>query len=155
MKKSIIASIIVIVVALTCLMGLIGYERKSMDYNKSSVTRIDSGEINNIIGLDMSKKLNEGNGKYVNLYIENNGSNSVVATINEQDEKTFEVGEKDYIYLEVTQDPLGLDREYVFKVVPGTNGGSVNIHYEIAQDVYYSKRNKQLHLQIQGIRLYF
>ena len=56
MKKSVIASIIAIVVALTCLLGLIGYERKSMDYNKPSVTRIDSGEINNLIFQNIGSK---------------------------------------------------------------------------------------------------
>ncbi len=140
MKKSVIASIIAIVVALTCLLGLVGCERKSMDdiiANRPSATGIDSGEINSNTGLEVSKTLNKSNGKYVNLYVENNGASSVVATINGQREKTFKAGEKGYIYLEVTQGFLGLDREYMFKVVPGTNGGSINIHYEISQDSYY------------------
>ena len=81
----------------------------------------------------MTKKLNKSNGKYVNFYVENNGSHSIVATINGQSERTFEPGEKGHIYVEVTQGLFGTDKEYVFKVVPGTNGGSVNIHYEIAQ----------------------
>lgn len=139
MKKS-VASIIAIVVALTCLLGLVGCERKSMDdtiANEPSATRIDSGDISSITGLEMSKELNESNGKYVNMYVENNGSNSVVATINGQSKRTFKAGETGYVYLEVTQGFLGLDKEYEFKVVPGTNGGSINIHYEIAQDKDY------------------
>lgn len=36
-----------------------------------SLVFIDSGNINNKTGLDTSKKLNKGNGKYVSLYIEN------------------------------------------------------------------------------------
>jgi len=134
MEKSAIASIISIVVALTCLLGFVGCERKSEGYiiaNKPSVTGIDSGEINSSTGLEVSKKLNKSNGKYVNLYVENNGSNPVVATINGQSERTFQPDEKGRISLEVTQTFWGGDREYVFKVVPGTNGGSVNIHYEI------------------------
>ena len=68
MKKSAIASIIAIVVALTCLLGVVGCERKSMDdstANNPSATGIDSGDISSISGLKMSKKLNESNGKYV------------------------------------------------------------------------------------------
>lgn len=143
MKKSAIASIIAIVVALTCLLGVVGCERKSMDdstANNPSATGIDSGDISSISGLKMSKKLNESNGKYVNLYVENNGANSVVATINGQSERDLKPGEQGYVYLEVTQGLLGLDKEYEFKVVPGANGGSINIHYEIVQDVcYYSE----------------
>ncbi len=144
MKKSVIASIIAVVVALTCLLGLVGCERKSVDdiiANKPSVTGIDSGEINSNTGLEVSKTLNKSNGKYVNLYVENIGANSIVATINGQSERTFKAGEKGHIYLKVTQGLLGLDREYVFKVVPGTNGGSINIHYEIAQDSYYYSKD--------------
>ena len=78
---------------------------------------IDSGNIENNTGLSVSKKLNKDNGKYVGLYVENKGSGPVVATIN----------------VEVTQGRFGADKEYEFKVVPGTNGGMINIHYEIAQ----------------------
>lgn len=142
MKKTIIASIIVIVMALTCLLGLVGCEKTRIDdsiANERSVTGIDSGDINSNTGLEVSKKLNESNGKYANLYVENDGSNSAVATINGQNERTFKAGEKGYIYLEVTQGFGGVDKEYEFKVVPGTNGGSINIHYEITQDLcYYS-----------------
>lgn len=94
---------------------------------------IDSGEINNKTGLEVSKKLNKDNGKYVNLYVENKGSGPVVATINGKSERTFKKGESGHIYVEVTQGWFGADKEYEFKVVPGTNGGTVNIHYEIAQ----------------------
>ena len=118
----------------------------SVDYinaNKPNVTEISSGEINSKTGLNTSWKLNQSNGKYVNLYIENKGSDPVVATINDQNERTFEAGEKGYIYLEVTQGFLGLDREYAFKVEPGANGGTADIHYEIAQDLcYYSEDGK-------------
>ena len=141
-EKNVIASIIAIVAALTCLLGFVGCERNRMDdhiANGPSATGIDSGDISSITGLKFSKKLNESNGKYVNLYLENNGANSVVATINSQSERTFKAGETGYIYLEVAQGFLGLDKEYEFKVVPGTNGGSINIHYEIIQDLcYYS-----------------
>lgn len=136
MKKSVTASIITIAVALTCLLGLVGCERKSMDdmiANEPSVTGISSGDISSNIGLEMSKMLNKKNGKYVNLYLENNGSNPVVATINGQSERTFQPDEKGHIYLEVTQGFLGLDKEYEFKVVPGHNGGSISIYYEIDQ----------------------
>ena len=85
---------------------------------------IDSGNIENNTGLSVSKKLNKDNGKYVGLYVENKGSGPVVATIN---------GRSGHIYVEVTQGRFGADKEYEFKVVPGTNGGMINIHYEIAQ----------------------
>jgi len=136
MKKSVIVSIIATVVALTCLLGFVGCERKSMDCmieDKPGVTGIDSGEISSNTGLEVSRKLNKSNGKYVNLYVENNGPNPVVATINGQNERTFKAGEKGHIYLEVTQTFWGGDREYVFKVVPGANGGSINIYYKIDQ----------------------
>jgi hypothetical protein len=143
MKKSVMTSIIAIVAALTCLLGFVGCERKRMDDRipDASLTRIDSGDIRSNTGLETSMMLNQENGKYVNLYVENNGSHSVVATINGQSERAFKAGEKGYIHLEVTQDLLGLDREYDFKVVPGTNGGSIDIHYEIAQDLCYYPEN--------------
>ena len=94
---------------------------------------IDSGNIENNTGLSVSKKLNKDNGKYVGLYVENKGSGPVVATINGRSEETFEKGESGHIYVEVTQGRFGADKEYEFKVVPGTNGGMINIHYEIAQ----------------------
>lgn len=144
MKKSVMASIIAIVAASTCLLGFVGCERKSMDdriVDNTSLTKIDSGDIRSNTGLETSMMLNQENGKYVNLYVENNGSHSVVATINGQSERAFKAGEKGYIHLEVTQDLLGLDREYDFKVVPGTNGGSIDIHYEIAQDLCYYPEN--------------
>lgn len=98
-----------------------------------SLVFIDSGNINNKTGLDTSKKLNKGNGKYVSLYIENKGSNPVVATIDGQSERIFKNGESGHIYVEVTQGLFGADKSYNFKVVPGTNGGTVDIYYEIAQ----------------------
>ena len=98
-----------------------------------SLVFIDSGNINKQTGLDTSKKLNKGNGKYVSLYIENKGSNPVVATIDGQSERIFKNGESGHIYVEVTQGLFGADKSYNFKVVPGTNGGTVDIYYEIAQ----------------------
>ena len=98
-----------------------------------SLVFIDRGNINNKTGLDTSKKLNKGNGKYVSLYIENKGSNPVVATIDGQSERIFKNGESGHIYVEVTQGLFGADKSYNFKVVPGTNGGTVDIYYEIAQ----------------------
>lgn len=136
MKKFGTASIIAIILALTYLLGLAGCERKSMDdmtVNKPDVTGIDSGYINSNTGLEPSFTLNKSNGKYVVLYVENNGSNSVVATINGQSKRTFKADEKGHIYLEVTQGFLGLDKEYEVKVVPGTNGGSISIQYGITQ----------------------
>ena len=136
MKKSGIASIIAIMVSLTCLLGLVGCGKTSVDdmvTNSPRVTGISSGNITSLTGLEPSFTLNSSNGKYVTLYVENNGSNSIVATINGQSERTFKAGEKGHISLEVTQGFLGLDKDYEFKAVPGTNGGSINIYYEIAQ----------------------
>lgn len=92
---------------------------------------IDSGDINNKTGLKTTYKLNKSNGKYVNFYIENKGTNSVVATINGGNKKALEKGEKDCISVKVNQGFLGVDNEYEFKVVTAKNGGTVNIHYEI------------------------
>lgn len=136
MKKSPIASILAIAVAWTCLLGLVGCERNSVDGvpgNRSSGFGMDSGDLESNIGLEVSKILNKSNGKYIHLYVENNGDNSVVTTINGQSERTLQAGEAGSIYLEVTQGLLGHDREYEVKVVPGANGGSINIHYEIDQ----------------------
>lgn len=77
--------------------------------------------------------MNKDNGKYVNLYVENKGSGSVIATINDQSSRTFKKGESGHIYVEVTQGALGGDKSYNFKVVTGTNGGMVDIYYKIAQ----------------------
>lgn len=96
--------------------------------------QIDSGDLRNSSnGLEPSFMLNRSNGKYAYLYVENNGTNSVVATINGQNPGTIKPGENGQISLEVTQGFLGLDKEYEFKVVAGPNGGLVNIHYEITQ----------------------
>jgi len=133
MKKSAIASILAI--DLACLLGLAGCEGISRDKrtaDKPDVTGISSGEISSNIGLEVSKKLNESNGKYANLYVENKGPTPVVATINGQSERTFQPDEKGSICLEVTQTFWGGDREYMFKVVTGA-GGSINISYEIDQ----------------------
>lgn len=100
---------------------------------------IDSGNNSNKTGLNTSYKLNKDNGKYVSLYIENKGINDVVATINGNNKKTFKPGDKDNICIEVTQGFLGIDNEYVFKVLSGKNGGIVDICYEITQ------QNTQLH----------
>jgi len=135
MKKSAIASIIAIAAALACLLGLVGCEgisRDDMTADKPSVTGIGSGKISSNTGLEVSKKLNKSNGKYANLYVENNGPNPVVATINGQNKRTFQADEKGRICLEVTQTFWGGDREYMFKVVTGA-GGSINIYYEIDQ----------------------
>ena len=94
---------------------------------------IARGSSKNNIGLEISKKLDRSNGKYVNLHVENQGDIYVTATINGESPKTFEPGEKDHIYVEVTQNWLGYDREYEFKAVSAGDGGIVNIYYEITQ----------------------
>ncbi len=131
------AAILVIAAALTCLLGLAGCERNgsggAITANKPRTTGIDRGEIRNDIGLEVSKMLNESNGKYAVLYVENSGSAPVVAAINGQSQRTFQPDETGQIYLEVTQTFWGGDREYTFKVVPGANGGSISISYEITQ----------------------
>lgn len=136
MKKNVIASILAIAAALTFLLGLAGCNRNSTDdmiEDDPGVTGISSGNIHSKTGLEFSKKLNKSNGKYIKMYVENNGTNPVVATINGQSEKTLQPDETGHIYLEVTQNFWGGDRDYKFKVVTGRNGGSVNIHYEITQ----------------------
>ena len=68
MKKSGIASIIAIMVSLTCLLGLVGCGRTSVDdmvTNSPRVTGISSGNITSLTGLDPSFTLNSSNGKYV------------------------------------------------------------------------------------------
>lgn len=93
---------------------------------------VADGTIYDKSGLDIDKKLNKANGKYVNFYIENIGPNPVTATINGQEERTFQVGEKGHIYVEVTQGIFG-DKNYNFKAVPAKNGGTVHINYIIYQ----------------------
>ena len=132
--------------AIACTIFVLSACAAEMDEDKTSVDAVESVEImpcdfhiasatliDSNIGLEMSKMLNEENGKYVNLNVENNGSNSVVAAINGQNSRTLKPGESGHISLEVTQGFLGLDREYEFTVVAGTNGGAISIHYEIAQ----------------------
>ena len=53
--------------------------------------------------------------------------------LNSTEDRRFNLSESGHIYVEVTQGRFGADKEYEFKVVPGTNGGMINIHYEIAQ----------------------
>ena len=134
--------LIAVLLALVCVLGSAGCNATPSSVDKLSEAentigeanpKIDSGNIENNTGLSVSKKLNKDNGKYVGLYVENKGSGPVVATINGRSEETFEKGESGHIYVEVTQGRFGADKEYEFKVVPGTNGGMINIHYEIAQ----------------------
>lgn len=94
---------------------------------------IDDGTIDNFSGLDVTRKLNRKNGEYVNLYVENKGTNAVIATINGKNERTFQPGEVGHISAEVTQGLFGTDKSYRFKVVTGKSGGSVKINYVIAQ----------------------
>lgn len=94
---------------------------------------IDNGESNSNVGLEKTYKLNNDNGKYVNLYVENKGTNDVVATINDSSEKTLKPNEKGNVCVEVNQGFFGRDKDYVFKVLTGRNGGTVDIYYEIAQ----------------------
>lgn len=143
MKNRAIAALLAAIVACAifvlsaCAAG-VKEDNHSVDTSESAEAsplglQIDSGDLRSSNGLEPSFMLNRSNGKYANLYVENNGSNSVVATINGQNSETFKPGEKGQISLEVTQGFLGLDKEYEFKVVAGPNGGLVNIHYEIAQ----------------------
>ena len=86
-------------------------------------TLIDSGDLNNITGLNTTCKLSVDEGKYVNLYVENKGANDVVATINGSGSRTFKPGEKGCIYAELTQGSDDGGTECVFKVVTGKDGG--------------------------------
>lgn len=97
------------------------------------VIKIDSGEVRSITGLEVTRELSRDDGIYADLYVENNGPNPVAASINGQNERTFQAGEKGHIRLEVTRTFWGGDREYTFKAVPGANGGSVSLCYEIIQ----------------------
>lgn len=137
MKRSGIASIVAAAAALACLLVLAGCGGRGTDdtiANEPRFIKIDCGTLSNSnTGLEPRFTLNKSNGKYAILYVENNGSNSVVATINGQSKKTFKPDEKGRISLEVTQDFWGMDKEYEFKVVAGANGGLIDIYFEISQ----------------------
>lgn len=94
---------------------------------------VASGTIKDDSGLDLDKKLNRDNGKYVNFYVENLGNDPVKITINGQNSRTLEAGESGHIDMEVTQGLFGGDKTYTFKAVAGTNGGTVHINYTIYQ----------------------
>ena len=94
---------------------------------------LDGGDISNsATGIEKSLKLNQKNGKYVNLYVENKGQTAIVATINGDAKRTFQRGEKGHIYVEVTQGFLGTDRSYTFKVAPVS--GSAAFRYDITRE---------------------
>lgn len=94
---------------------------------------VASGTIKDDSGLDLDKKLNRDNGKYVNFYVENLGNDPVKITINGQNSRTLEAGESGHIDMEVTQGLFGGDKTYTFKAMAGTNGGTVHINYTIYQ----------------------
>lgn len=96
-------------------------------------TLIDSGELNNMTGLNAAHTLSGDDGKYVSLYVENKGPNEVVVSINGSGAKTLEPGGKGSVCVEVTQGSSDGDAEYVFKVSTGKDGGIVDISYEITQ----------------------
>ena len=139
MKRIVIVLIIVIAVAVTFLFVLFGHDRNDdsiADDLSAAGIKIGRGDITSSTGLEFSKKLNERDGGYVDLYVENKGPGLVAATINGQNERTLQPGENGHIFLEVTQNFLGFDREYEFKVVSAANGGSISIYYEITQGTY-------------------
>lgn len=92
---------------------------------------IDGGYYVGERGLNTTISLNRSNGKYVNLYVENTGAVTVVATINGQKERRFDPGEKGHIYFNVTQDIFGNDRKYTFVVSPVS--GIAEFRWDIAQ----------------------
>lgn len=94
---------------------------------------VASGTIKDDSGLDLDKKLNRDNGTYVSFYVENLGNDPVQITINGQNSRTLEAGERGHIDMEVTQGLFGGDKTYTFKAVAGTNGGTVHINYTICQ----------------------
>lgn len=135
MKRSVKASILA-AAALVCLLGLASCGSGGADdfpAGEPVVIKIDSGEVRSITGLEVTRELSRDDGIYADLYVENNGPNPVAASINGQNERTFQAGEKGRIFLEITQTFWGGDREYAVKVVPGANGGSIDIYYEITQ----------------------
>ncbi len=139
MKPQTIAALSVAVIACTAfVIPVFVTERKEKNPPVAVVESprdfsIDEGDQNNATGLKASYNLNRENGKYVNLYVENKGSNDVVSTINDTNAKIFKPGAKGHISVEVTQGILGGDQDYLFRVAAGKNGGTVNIHYSIAQ----------------------
>ena len=108
-------------------------DAKGTTETASPAVVIDSGSLDNNTGLNTTYTLNRYNGKFVCLYVENKGSNNVVATINGSSSKTIEPGGKGNIYVEVSQDSTDGDAEYVFRVLTGKDGGTVDISYEITQ----------------------
>ena len=138
MKKIVISTLLA--ATIVCVMFVTSSCSAPVDESNDSAattspfgTVIDSGELNNNTGLNTTYTLNRNNGKFVCLYVENKGSNNVVATINGSSSKTIEPGGKGNIYVEVSQDSTDGDAEYVFRVLTGKDGGTVDISYEITQ----------------------
>ena len=93
---------------------------------------VDSGEMSTVTGLDYEKELNQNDGSYVTLSVENLGDDPVVLSINGQGDWNVYPGDQGSLAAEVTQKQWGGDRAYRFKVAP-RNGGSIHIRYEIVQ----------------------
>lgn len=99
----------------------------------NSITPFDlevrNGTIRNEVDFEKTYKLSKSNGKNINFWIKNNGTNSVRITINGKHGKTFGPGKSGHITA-----PAGFfTKNYTFKAVPTPSGGRISIDYRIAQ----------------------
>lgn len=92
---------------------------------------IGSGSVTDQTEFQQSYDLDEGNGKYVDFFINNTGSVNITANINGEKSHTFNSGEEGHIYLEVKNGILR--NKYTFKAVPAKNGGKISIDWIITQ----------------------
>lgn len=144
MKKTIITILLGVTMSLTSIVSngavfanenIVNYENIYED-NSSTITPFDmdvsSGSISSSTGFDNTWKLDSKNGKHVNFYIENTGNVNIKATINGNSERIFKPGDSGHISVEVSNGILGA-KEYRFKAVSESNGGTVKMDYIIAQ----------------------
>ncbi|MDR3092114.1 MAG: hypothetical protein LBU36_08040 [Clostridiales bacterium] len=105
--------------------GVSGYESDNagleLKTGSASGTDFTSGEVD----------LTSSNGKYLNYYVENNGSVSVYITISggASAERTLKPGEKGHISVTLASGT----KSYTCKAVPTPNGGEIDIYYKMAQ----------------------
>lgn len=120
--------ILMSLLCLTCLMG--GCEDISSDETVRSeeAMEIASGVVTGTRFYD-TYSLTSKNRKSVNFWIQNNGTNSVKISINEDETRKIEPGQQGHISTDVES----ITTDYTFRAVSAENGGDINIEYKIAQ----------------------
>lgn len=136
MKKKVLSIAMIGAVCMTCASG--AFAASTVVENQTPVSQteqtqppklsIDNGSMTGT-QYHNTYSLTSKNGKTVNFWIQNNGTNPVKISINGKQEREIQPGAQGHISESVGY----VTSDYVFKAVPGKNGGDIHIDFKIAQ----------------------